>query len=750
MQPTEGGDTSAPLAPGQLVGHGRYELLRMLDKGGMSSVWLAADSRLHEKVALKFLPYEIVKDMAAFREMQKETTKSRKLSHPNIVRIYDLHESPDETPFISMEYIEGENLHNLRHQQPHGIFTWEQIKPLVKQLCDALTYAHNEGLIHRDLKPANLMVDAKGRLKLADFGISMTADESRTGSKVKTITGTPGYMSPQQLSGQPAHITDDIHALGATLYELLSGRLPFSTGDINARVINATAKPLNETLWQQGLTNEVPPEASTLIMACLANDAAQRPASAKEIVERLDLKNIDEADASFTPSENTSEESDGIVTVKKNRLIPAIAVILVLVIAGVAAFALRPKPAPVAENQRTVEEPIAPPPAPPTTNSVSTNPATARMVKDMPGSLDESFNPKAALNAIVYTSARQPDGKYLVAGRFTKLGEANHNRIARFNADGSVDETFQPGLGKTDDEIHIITLQPDGKILVGGAFEVFNGQTHTHIVRLNADGSIDKSFVTQIPSFHVSAIHVLPDGKLFIAGRFTKVRPGEHIRNRLARLNPNGTVDESFNPLPGSNDDIDRIVIQKDGRILIAGTFTKIHGVSRNRIARLMPNGSLDTSFNVGTGLNSNVLALELQPDGKVLVGGRFTSFNDAPANYIVRLNPNGSRDNSFNVGTGANAFIPVIKMEGASRIWVGGNFTVFNGQAWGRLIRLKLDGSIDSDFANGGGANGQVRTLTYTASEGMFAAGSFTTFDGMPRPYLMRLHTGVLTTSKD
>ncbi|MCD6052794.1 MAG: serine/threonine protein kinase, partial [Verrucomicrobia bacterium] len=135
-----------------------------------------------------------------------------------------------------------------------------------------------------------MMVDTNGRLKLADFGISMTVDESRRRGNSNPINGTLGYMSPQQLSGHPAHVTDDIHALGATLYELLTGRRPFHSGDIYAQVISTKPKPLNETLWEQGLTNDIPADVSSLIMACLAKDPSMRPASAKVVAEWLDLK----------------------------------------------------------------------------------------------------------------------------------------------------------------------------------------------------------------------------------------------------------------------------------------------------------------------------------------------------------------------------------------------------------------------------------------------------------------------------
>ncbi|HEY1173211.1 MAG TPA: serine/threonine-protein kinase [Verrucomicrobiae bacterium] len=286
-QPT--GNQPIPLEPGQLVGHGRYKLINMLAKGGSSKVWLAEDSRQSEKVALKFLPAELLNDAATFQMMQRETDKIRKFSHPNIVRIYDLHTSPVEPSFLAMEFIDGDNLHNLSGYQPHGIYTWEAIKHWVKQLCNALTYAHEQGVIHRDIKPSNLMIDAQGRLKLTDFDISKTAGDPKQHNHTGPITGTPGYMSPQQLSGHPPHVTDDIHALGATLYELLTGRRPFHSGDIHAQVFSTKPKPLNETLWDQGLTNNIPSDVSALIMACLAKDPSMRPASTKLVAQWLDL-----------------------------------------------------------------------------------------------------------------------------------------------------------------------------------------------------------------------------------------------------------------------------------------------------------------------------------------------------------------------------------------------------------------------------------------------------------------------------
>jgi serine/threonine protein kinase len=160
------------LKPDVEVGAGRFWLIKILGRGGMGVVWLAEDLRLNEQVALKFLPPEIAGDAAALDELRRETRRSRQLTHQHIVRIHDLFEAEGEAPLISMEYVDGRNLSELRVRAEGGVLTWEFLEPLVRQLCDALNYAHGEGVIHRDLKPGNVMLDSRGRVKLADFGIA--------------------------------------------------------------------------------------------------------------------------------------------------------------------------------------------------------------------------------------------------------------------------------------------------------------------------------------------------------------------------------------------------------------------------------------------------------------------------------------------------------------------------------------------------------------------------------------------------
>ena len=279
------------LRAGSMVGPGRFTLIKELGRGGMGVVWLAQDTRLDEQVALKFLPPEVAADPVALNDLRRETARSHRLTHPNIIRLHDFHQQPDGIAFISMEYVDGMTLSGWRLQQPKQVFGWEQLAPLVQQLCAALEYAHSEGVIHRDLKPANVMLDQKGRVKLADFGIAAVVSDSASRVSVRSRTGgTLPYMSPQQVAGEEPRAADDLYALGATLYELLSGRPPFYRGDITHQVLNVAARPLPERMLEVGIDNPVPGDVAALILACLAKEPTQRPQSARAVAEWVGLE----------------------------------------------------------------------------------------------------------------------------------------------------------------------------------------------------------------------------------------------------------------------------------------------------------------------------------------------------------------------------------------------------------------------------------------------------------------------------
>src|SRR6185503_14558218 len=283
--------TSCPavFTPGQQVGGGRYMLKKVLGQGGMGVVWLAHDRLLRELVALKFLPAQIAFDPAALEGLRRETLQARRLSHPNIVRIHDLVDVKGESTFISMEYVDGVDLHTLRANRPAKVLTWKFLRPLARQICDALAYAHEQRVIHRDLKPANLILDSSGRVKLADFGLARVITDSM--SRVSTVghtSGTLAYMSPQQDDGRKPQTADDIYAFGATLYELLTSTPPFHSGDVAYQVRHNPPDEIYVRLAEVEMDNSVPSPVAAMIMACLAKEPEARPATAASIAEWID------------------------------------------------------------------------------------------------------------------------------------------------------------------------------------------------------------------------------------------------------------------------------------------------------------------------------------------------------------------------------------------------------------------------------------------------------------------------------
>ena len=257
----------------------RYKLSRILGRGGMGVVWLARDTELDRDVALKFLPDMIVRDRGVLRDLKRETRRSLDLTHPNIVRTYDFIQDA-ESACISMEYIDGDTLANFRADRPEGIFQPAEILDWLRQLCEALSYAHDRArLVHRDLKPANLMISRAGELKIADFGIARgLSDSASVVTADRGTSGTLAYMSPQQLNGDPASHLDDVYAVGATLYELFTSKPPFYSGNLDRQIRENDPMPMQKRRGQLGIEAE-PLSAGwqNIVSSCLAKDPRQRP-----------------------------------------------------------------------------------------------------------------------------------------------------------------------------------------------------------------------------------------------------------------------------------------------------------------------------------------------------------------------------------------------------------------------------------------------------------------------------------------
>jgi uncharacterized delta-60 repeat protein len=280
------------------------------------------------------------------------------------------------------------------------------------------------------------------------------------------------------------------------------------------------------------------------------------------------------------------------------------------------------------------------------------------------GTIDTTFNSGIGFDGGIRKVIKQIDGKYLIAGYFTTYNGTPCNRgIVRLNTDGTIDNTFSGGGVPLDPSQYIsdIVILPDMKILVGGEFTIFNSTSVGYFARLNSNGSIDNTFNngTAFDSA-VTKIYLTSNNKIFVGGRFTSYN-GSDVPDLLAKLKYNGEIDNSFNPgglgfntpLVGST--ILSILETPDGKLLVGGNhFTQHNGSAcPNRFVRLTQDGILDTTFNFGgAGFNNQVWDIKVLSDGKILVSGYFTQYNGLPCNTnIVRLNSNGLVDSTFNSG---------------------------------------------------------------------------------------------------
>jgi uncharacterized delta-60 repeat protein len=370
-------------------------------------------------------------------------------------------------------------------------------------------------------------------------------------------------------------------------------------------------------------------------------------------------------------------------------------------------------------------------------------------------SVVDGFNPNA--NALVLSIAIQSDGKILVGGYFTSIGGQTRNHIARLNPDGTLDTTFvDPNandLVSAIASIASIAIQSDGKILVGGSFRFIFGQSRDRIARLNPDGTLDTTFVDLKADNSVLSIAIQSDGKILVGGYFTSI--GGQTRNCIARLNPDGTLDTTFNPKFVKNilPSVYSIAVQSDGKILVGGHFTIIGGQTRNHIARLNPDGTLDTTFvDPNLKANDSVDSIAVQTDGKILVGGGFTSIGGQTRNYIARLNPDGTLDTTFNPKFVKNYshHVDSIAVQTDGKILVGGHFPIIGGQTRNHIARLNPDGTLDTTFVDLN-ANADVSSIAVQTDGKILVGGDFTSIGGQTRNHIARLNpNGTNANKKD
>jgi uncharacterized delta-60 repeat protein len=314
--------------------------------------------------------------------------------------------------------------------------------------------------------------------------------------------------------------------------------------------------------------------------------------------------------------------------------------------------------------------------------------------------------------------ALRPDGRLLAVGAFTFVKTVGH-QLAQFQTNGVVDPTFLPGKG-SDLAVLALAPRPDGRLVVGGDFTLFNHRLAPRVARLNADASLDASFViSEGPNNSVRALGVQSDERVVLGGTFTTM--GSNALAGLARLNADGSFNAAFQAQLGPTSVVNTLVIQPDDKIVLGGQFNLVNGSVRANLARLEASGALDPSFNLGTGFNAPVAVVLRQADGKLLVAGSFTNVAGVARLYLARLNDNGSLDASFNPGTNAPGPLSALALAPDGKIMVAGSPAL---GARNRIARLNPDGSADPTF--GGYGIDDIHALAVQPDGRILVLGSF------------------------
>ena len=426
------------------------------------------------------------------------------------------------------------------------------------------------------------------------------------------------------------------------------------------------------------------------------------------------------------------------------------------------------------------------------------------------GTIDNTFTPPAfedlggpATFDVIKDIAFQADGKIYIAGTFTEVNNAASKNLVRLNANGTVDTSFTVGTG-FDWTVNVIKILPDGKLLAGGSFEMYNNVSSRFFIRLNSNGTKDTSLTFSGSSYFyddVCGIEVLPSGKIMVFGGNEMYRHNNSFKKCIVRLNANYTLDTSFDSgnffffssfpyvnnmltqpdgkvIIGASKDsgmpyklyrlnadgtedtsfatnhksfdggTGSFILLPDGKIIIPDSYIGADGITRSGMHRLNTNGSIDLTFNPLTGSNGAILKSVVLNDNKILLAGRFTSYNDMPAKHIARLNADGTPDNSFSVDNSLTVLQPyayengsdiIIKQQADDKLLLATNIIYANNNQK-YLVRLNYDGSLDTGF-NSPAGDYPVKTMSIKADGKLLVSGNSSYYSVNGKYKIVRLN---------
>lgn len=414
------------------------------------------------------------------------------------------------------------------------------------------------------------------------------------------------------------------------------------------------------------------------------------------------------------------------------------------------------------------------------------------------GAIDNSFSIGTGPNSRVNTILLQPDGKIVLSGSFSSFNSVIKNNLIRLLPDGSIDGTFISPASGIIGNIYDTSLDNLKRIYLSGTITSFNGTTVSNLARVDSTGVIDISLNAQfdqytfgaltlsdnsyIPyglfircnsSFHSGIVKLLDtdiidsnfnpntgsngEVKVFCSAPNNKYYVGGSIKgyngafvNDVIRIDENGALDPSFNPsiLNGYGSLIYDIKVDQNGKVLVGGSIYPVSSAAQY-FYRLNSDGSNDLTFNIGSGFNASVLGIAIQSDNKIIACGGFSTYNSVAANCIIRLNSDGTIDNSFATGSGFDNYVYGVKILSNGKILAYGDFSSYNGITCNKLALLNADGTLDNNFNVSMGPNGGIRTIHVMANGSILVGGTFTTWNGIPKGNIVQLSSaGTLANS--